>query len=374
MKGLVERKSVVFAGLVVTFLSNFNPGFLRAQTRTDSASRIATSYPSETTEDYNQRLEQLRNSLVKSGDGSGAGDYRIGSNDLLEINVFEAPELNRSLRVSAGGDITMPLLGEVRAVGLSARELEKVLEDRLLKYMKDPHVGVFVSSIQSHPVSVAGAVKKPGVFQVQGPKSLLEMLSMAEGLADDAGDEVLVMRGAGLQASANQTSGAKEQNASDATLNTSGPVDRSNDEETTRINLKNLLESGNPQFNVAIFPGDIIKVSKAGIVYVVGEVKKPGGFVMKSHEQMSVLKAIALAQGLTSTSSKSHTRIIRTDEGTGQKTELPVDLDKILSGKAPDPPLNAADIVFVPNSTGKTVLYKGSEAVMATASGLVIFH
>jgi polysaccharide export outer membrane protein len=382
MRRLVERKSVPFAGLVITSLFLFVPTILRAQTRTDATSRTVESYQSETTQDYNRRLEQLRRQLTKPGVSGEAGDYRIGANDLLEINVFEAPEFNRALRVSAGGEITMPLLGAVHSAGLTARELEKVLEDRLRKYMKDPHVGVFVSSIQSHPVSVAGAVKKPGVFQIQGPKSLLEMLSMAEGLADDAGDEVLVMRGAGLRVGTNLTSDLREQNTSHAptpeevasTPSASGKEDASTEMETIRINLRNLLESGDERFNVPIYPGDIIKVTRAGIVYVVGEVKKPGGFVLKSHEQMSVLKAIALAEGFTSTSAKGRTRIIRTDEKTGQKTEVPVDLDKILAGKAPDAPLNAADIVFVPNSAGKSALYKGTEAALATASGLIIFH
>jgi polysaccharide export outer membrane protein len=382
MKWLLEHKPVCFAALVVASLSVFAPNTLPAQTRIDSASGTRESYQSETTQDYNLRLEQLRRLLAKSGERTEAADYRIGANDLLEINVFEAPEFNRALRVSAGGEVTMPLLGTVQSAGLTARELEKVLEDRLRKYMKDPHVGVFVSSIQSHPVSVAGAVKKPGVFQIQGPKTLLEMLALAEGLADEAGDEVLVMRGAGLRVGTNLTTDATEQSTGHAWTpeetapppNASGQVDGSSEKETIRINLRNLLESGDSRFNVLIYPGDIIKVTRAGIVYVVGAVKKPGGFVMKSHEQMSVLKAVALAEGLTSTSAKGRARIIRTDESTGQKTEVPVNLDKILAGKAPDPPLNAADIVFVPNSAGKSALYRGSEAALATASGLIIFH
>jgi polysaccharide export outer membrane protein len=382
MKGLAKRRPALFLAILVSSLSIFTPTILLAQTPTDSLSRGAESNSFETTQDYNRRLEHLRRQFVRSSEGSGGGDYRIGANDLLEINVFEAPELNRALRVSASGEITMPLLGEVQSVGLTARELEKVLEDRLRKYMKDPHVGVFVSSIQSHPVSVAGAVKKPGVFQIQEPRSLLEMLSMAEGLAEDAGDDVLVMRGAGLRVGKNSASAAPEPNpASSSALeepapapSASGHEDSSSEKDTVRINLKNLLESGDERFNVAIYPGDIIDVTRAGIVYVVGDVKKPGGFVMKSHEQMSVLKAIALAEGFTSTSAKGRTRIIRTDQSTGQKTELLVDLDKILAGKIPDPPLNAADIVFVPNSAAKSAFYRGSEAALATISGLIIFR
>lgn len=382
MKGLAKRRPALFRAIVVASLSIFTPTILLAQTPTDSMSRAAESNSLETTQDYNRRLEHLRRQFVRSSEGSGGADYHIGANDLLEINVFEAPEFNRALRVSASGEITMPLLGEVQSVGLTARELERVLEDRLRRYMKDPHVGVFVSSIQSHPVSVAGAVKKPGVFQIQQPRSLLEMLSMAEGLADDAGDDVLVMRGAGLRVGKNSAIAASEPNAaSSSTLeepppapSASGREDASSEKDTIRINLKNLLESGDERFNVAIYPGDIIDVTRAGIVYVVGDVKKPGGFVMKSHEQMSVLKAIALAEGFTSTSAKGRTRIIRTDQSTGQKTEVLVDLDKILAGKSPDPPLNAADIVFVPNSAAKSAFYRGSEAALATISGLIIFR
>jgi polysaccharide biosynthesis/export protein len=374
-------RPIFFAALVIASLSAFAPITSRAQNRTNSPNRVE-SYQTETTQDYNQRLEQLRHVLAKTGEGAAASDYRIGPNDLIEINIFEAPELNRSLRVSAGGEITIPLLGTVQSAGLTARELEKVLEDRLRKYMKDPHAGVFVSSIQSHPVSVAGAVKKPGVFQIQGAKSLLEMLSMAEGLADDAGDEVLVMRGAGLRVGMSRLSDTPDMNTDHASTSVDAapapPASMheiaSSENETVRINLKSLLESGDERFNIPVYPGDIVKVTRAGIVYVVGEVKKPGGFVLKTHEQMSVLKAIALAEGLTSTSAKGRTRIIRTDENTGQKTEVPVDLDKILAGKTPDPPLNSADIVFVPNSAGKSALYKGSEAALATVTGLIIFH
>ena len=126
-------------------------------------------------------------------------DYRIGPEDLLDITVFEAPELNCSSRVSAGGEISMPLIGVVKADGLTPRELETVINELLRRtYMKDPHVGIIVHEMQSHTVSVVGAVKNPGVFQVRGSKSLLEMISLAGGLEDDAGGALEVLRGAGL--------------------------------------------------------------------------------------------------------------------------------------------------------------------------------
>jgi polysaccharide biosynthesis/export protein len=339
------------------------------------------NFQEETTQDYNRRLERLRQSLVERTPAAQAEEYRIGAHDVIEVNVFEAPELNRSLRVSAAGDISMPLVGGVEAAGLTAREVEGVLQERLREFIKDPHVGVSVAAIESHPVSVVGAVRKPGVFQLRGPKTVLEMLSLAEGLADDAGDDVLVMRGAGLRQSANPMNQEDEAKAarsgsSEFALPASAAAANydPNESETVKVNLKNVLDSGDPRYNVAVYPGDIVKVPRAGIVYVVGGVNKPGGFIMKSSEKMSVLKAVALAEGLTRTSSKGRARIIRTDAGSGERSEIAINLGKILSGKVPDPPLKAADIVFVPDSATKNALYRGSEAALQTAVGVAIWR
>src|ERR1700730_17747980 len=151
----------------------------------------------ETTQEFNQRLEESRMTLSRALPEPTVDESRIGPDDMLEITVFEAPELNHTLRVSANGEILLQLLGEVRAGGLTPRQLELVLQEVLRRtYMKDPHFGVFLREWQSHPVAVVGAVKRPGVFQIRGTRTVLELLSMAEGLADDAGDAVLVMRGA----------------------------------------------------------------------------------------------------------------------------------------------------------------------------------
>jgi polysaccharide export outer membrane protein len=364
--------------------------------------RAATA---ESTEDYNRKLEKLREQFAETRERQ-TGDYRIGPQDLLDINIFEAPELNRTVRVSENGEVSLPLLGGIHVVRLTARELENTLAAKLREFLKDPHVSVMVTAIESHPVSVIGEVNKPGVFQVRGSKTLLEMLSMAQGLAPDAGDEVLVMRNAGYnrgQADGAQTtragSGDRDSKDTDGIKNGTGSDDSGKngslkknatasmegandagtkqgqqDSDTIAINLRHLLNSRDPGFNVPIYAGDIVKVTRAGIVYVVGAVRKPGGFTVKGNEQMSLLKAIALAEGLSSTSSKGHTRIIRTDEGSGRRSEIPVELGKILDGKAPDMNLQAADIVFVPNSTGKTVLFRSTDAIVNTASGVAIFH
>jgi polysaccharide export outer membrane protein len=379
MARLLEKRCSFFvASLGLCFL--LSPPVSHSQTSEEPLNRTGQNPQEETTGDYNRRLEQLRRSLAAGTPGSQVSDYRIGAQDLLEVKVFEAPDLNRSLRVSAGGEISLPLLGSVQAAGLTAQELEAFLEYKLRKYMKDPHVDVLVNSVESHPVSILGAVKKPGVFQVRGPKSVLEMLSLAEGLNDDAGDDVLVMRGAGLRFADLQGDGKETANdqrpageASPAPRASQGSND-SNDNETVRVNLKNLLETGDARLNVPVYPGDIVKVPRSGVIYVVGEVKKPGGFVLKNNEKVTVLKAIALSEGLTPTSVKNRARIIRTDASGAQKEEIPIDLGRILDGKAPDQGLEPADILFIPNSTEKYAVYRGSEAVISAITSLLIFR
>lgn len=285
---------------------------------------------------------------------------RIGPEDLLNISVFEAPEMNSTARVSASGEISLPLLGAVHAAGLTPSELESVLKARLRgAYLKDPHVGVFVQELQSHPISVVGAVKVPGVFQIRGEKPVIEVLSMAQGLADDAGDTVLIVRGG-------EFAGPGNSNAASFPSQSNGAIEE--------IDLKKLLDSADSSWNLPVRPGDIVKVPRAGIVYVVGEVQKPGGFVLQNNESISVLQALALAQGPTHTSAIGRSRLIRTDPVTGKRTEIPMNLGRILAGKAPDAFLQPKDIVFVPNSAGKTVFYRGSEAALQTAAGVAIYR
>lgn len=348
-------------------------------TRQDTADDLTKSPPNlQTSGEWNQHLQKLleTNSAVSP---AGPQDYRIGFDDVLDIGVFEAQELNREVRVSSAGEISFPLLESVHAAGLTPRELELVLQELLRRtYMKDPHVSVFVREMQSHPVSVLGAVRRPGVFQVRGSKTLLEILSLAEGLADDAGEMVIIMRGAGLQNNASTHAKmallAKESARKETAT---APYTAKNGfapENIVQVNLKNLLDSSDVHQNPIVNPGDIVKVLRAGIVYVVGEVQRPGGFVMKSNEKMSVLQVIALSGGLTRTASKAGARIIRTDEQSGLREQTPIDLAKILAGKAPDPVLEARDIVFVPNSAAKTTFSRGLEAAAQTLTGLLIFH
>jgi polysaccharide export outer membrane protein len=339
----------------------------------------------ESTEEWNRRLQEQAVSTEPMA-SVGPREYTIGPEDVLYVNVFEAQEMNREVRVSASGEISLPLLGAVPAAGLTPRELEKKLEELLhQKYMKDPHVGVFVREMQSHPVSVMGAVRKPGTFQIRGSKTLLEILSLAEGLAEDAGEEVIILRG-GVQ---NNVTGSLSEKANDVTASSSphsqepekpGGADAGTDKSSpfsqnvVKVNLKDLLDSTDPSHNPAVYPGDIVKVSRAGIVYVVGAVRKPGGFAMKGNERISVLQAIALSEGLTRTAAKNGARIIRTNEQNGERAGTPIDLGKILSGKSPDPMLGPRDIVFVPDSAAKSTFSRGVDVGAQTLAGLLIFH
>ena len=341
-----------------------------------------TSPALKTSEDWNRRLGQLVTADSITPDSDPA-KYRIGPDDVLDINVFAAPELNRIVRVSSGGDISLPLLASVPAAGLTPAELEAHLRDLLRRtYMKDPNVSVFVRDLQSHPVSVVGAVKTPGVFQVRGPKTLLEVLSLAGGLSDDAGDTAIIMPGAtSVPRSVRERSAVPEDVPSPSPTVTSLTSanayldpDAHSREVGIQVKLKELLDSSDPHNNPVVYPGDIIKVTRAGVVYVVGEVKKPGGFTLKSSEQLSVLQVIALSEGFTSTAAKSNARVIRTDPVTGKRKEFGIDLNKIMKGKSQDIVLEAKDIVFVPNSAARTTLSRGAEAAAQTLTGLLIFH
>lgn len=367
--GVLQVKPGVAVLTVVLLYSLILPGLLARQ-------KPVPSTPPQSETDWVQQLNGRLQQLNGEENVKADYDYRIGPQDLLDINIFEAPELNHSLRVSANGEISMPLIGSVNAMGLTAKELENSIQSKLLRYIKDPHVSVLVTSIESHPISVIGEVNKPGVFQVREPKSLLEVLSLGQGLSPDAGDEVLVIRGGATESTGAgfmQVDSPGKMQGIAAPQSDAQPQSQATG-NTTYVKLEDLLASGDPRFNLAVNPGDVVEVTKAGIVYVVGSVKRPGGFVMKNSESLSVLQAIALAEGLTDTSAKSRARIIRSDEKSGKRTEIPINLAKILSGKAPDEVLKPADIVFIPDSTAKGAFYRGMGAAVTTASGVAVWR
>jgi polysaccharide export outer membrane protein len=285
-------------------------------------------------------------------------DYTIGPEDLLNIDVFNVPELNKTVRVANDGMISLPLIGRVQAAGLTTAELRKELEAKWAEtYLENPQVTVFVADFRSRPVSVIGAVDKPGLFYLAAPRTLIEVLSMAGGLgkrADAPGRTVLVTRREGF-ADLQFTDGMSLV-----------AVDK------LEINLRKLLYSHNDALNIEIKPFDTVSVSRADIVYVVGEVRRPGGFVLQDQEKLTVMQALALAEGCTGTAARRNAMIIHRSED-GSRTEVRINLSKVLKGKAHDPELAANDVLFVPTSWGKAAGFRGAEAALGTLSGVLIY-
>lgn len=264
---------------------------------------------------------------------AAAADYRIGAADDVAISVLQAPELNRTVRVTEQGVISLPLVGELQAGGLTSAELETAIEEALgRRYIKNPEVTVQVTEIRSRPVSVGGAVLRPGIQQVRATMRLLDAIAMAGGVRDDAGDTVVVVR-------------------------------KSEDDrvDPIEIPLKPLLESREPDLNLALRPGDTVTVRTADTVYVVGAVKKPGAFTMRGNERLTVLQALALGEGLVPAASQKEALVVRTGRD-GQRQEIPVDLAAVLRGKRPDVPLEAQDVLFIPTSGGKVAVRAALDA------------
>ncbi len=374
--------------ILAAFLLPLSLAAQQRQAPASSPASAARSFQGQTTQDYNARIQQLLGQNGVANFNSSLGDYRIGPEDLLEISVMEAPDLDRTVRVSEDGKISLPLLGTVHAAGLTSRQLQDVLEYLLSRsYMKNPHVSVFVQEMRSHPVSVFGAVEKPGVFQIRQAKTLIEVLSMAQGLATDAGDTVIVMHHpgdpgvAGPAASLHPVSAgttdpqsaAASPQSSAASTSTNDPADGM----SVKISLKKLLNSGDPRYNVLVYPGDVVKVTRAGIVYVVGQVRRPGGFLLKTNENISVLQALALAEGLSPTAAAKNARIIEPGASIGTRKMVAVNLEKILKGKSPDLMLESQAILFVPDSKGKALLHgfvQSMGGIASAVSGAAVYR
>ncbi|HLW51637.1 MAG TPA: polysaccharide biosynthesis/export family protein [Candidatus Angelobacter sp.] len=268
-------------------------------------------------------------------------DLRIGVGDLLEVAVFGAPDFDKQVRVSSSGEVTLPLVGAVRLAGATTAEAEKLLEKKLLDggFFNDPHVSVFEKEYQTQGVSVLGEVQKPGIYPMLGSHKLFDVISAAGGTTPKAGNQVTIAHRDRSQPSQNLTLAG---NGSDSTRN-----------------------------NPDILPGDTVVIQKAGVVYVVGDVHMPGGFVMDKPE-LTVLQALAMAQGANPTAKLDAARLIRRNGN--ERQEVPIALKKILSSKAPDINLQADDILFVPNSAAKSVMRRGLEAIVQAATGVAIYH
>jgi polysaccharide biosynthesis/export protein len=323
-------------------------------------------------------------------------DYILDSGDLLGVEVFDVAELTREVRVSETGFISLPLLPvKVRAAGLTAYQLQDKLAELLQVngLVSKPNVTVFIKEQHGQPITMMGAVKQPMVIEAVRQMTLLEALSRVGGLAEDAAGHILVTHSPRprLVASADDTAESLDNtvpsNSSEsektnvsavpaaATVAASAqPADSTADSDslTLRISLSDLLESGDPKFNVVLRGGDVVSVPRAGVVYAVGAVQRPGGFVMASdRQQLTVLKVLALSGGLTPTAKKGKAVIIR-QSAEPNRQEIPVDLDLILASKADDPLMLQSDILFVPNSNGKQALSRIAQSALGLASGVAL--
>jgi polysaccharide export outer membrane protein len=286
--------------------------------------------------------------------------YVLGVDDQITVQVLDLDEVNAKgpIRVDMRGNITLPLVGRLHVAGMSVEQVEAAIKERLKSVLKEPEVSVAVADFRSHPVSVLGAVKSPGVQQIRGVKTLSEVLSMAGGISGDAGNTIKVSR---------------RKDAGALPL----PVvkdDESGQYTVGEANIKNLMEAKNPADNIAILPNDVITVPKGELVYIIGAVKKSGGFVLNEKESITILQAIAMADGFDRFAAKNKALILRPVKGTQDKQEIPVDLRPLLAGKMKDFALLPNDILFVPVSGSKQAFARATEAAIGLGTGLVLYR
>jgi polysaccharide export outer membrane protein len=278
--------------------------------------------------------------LTPSGDH--AFEILIGPGDLIEVSVYGAPDYIKDVRVGATGEITLPLAGTVKVGGLAPAQAEALIAKRLGdgNFFNDPRVSVLEKEFSSQGISILGEVQKPGVYQMHGPRKLYDALSTAGGTTPRAGNTVTLLHRSDSQMS-----------------------------EVVTLSYDGKLSS---QSNIYVYPGDTVVVSKAGVVYVVGDVRLPGGFVMEN-ARMTILQAYAMAQGAGPNAALDRAQLIHKAEAERPPQETQISLKNILAAKSPDINLQPDDILYVPTSTAKKVATRTLEAIVQTASGIAIY-
>ena len=282
-------------------------------------------------------------------------DYTIGPGDVMTITIGDSPEMSGKYRVSDSGDIALPLLpNPVKAEGLTPLGLSRAVAAALKKaeLLRDPMVNVFVEEFHSRNVTVLGAVAKPSVYPLDRPTTLLEVISLAGGPTATAGNTVTVVR-------PSQSSDTKDPSAAESTMN---------------IDLAKLMEGKDPSLNILVQAGDSVSVSAAPIVYVVGAVTKPGGFVLPDPKSgMTILQAIAMAQGMTRVAAPKRSLIVRRPEEGAKSENIPVNIAQLMDGKSQDQKLHPNDILFIPESGMKKSLDKLGTVAMSAVNGMSIY-
>ncbi|MGB7555509.1 MAG: polysaccharide biosynthesis/export family protein, partial [Candidatus Korobacteraceae bacterium] len=275
-----------------------------------------------------------------SGQASDAATaLLLGAGDLLDVRVFDTPELSGKFRVDNLGQITLPVGGTIKVLGLTAEQVQVSIEDRLRQQdiLHHPHVEVFVLEYATQGVTVMGEVKLPGVYPLLGKHTVLDFISLAGGVTSSASKTVILTH-----------------------EHASGQV--------VTFDLSSSVQTEQQDFEVE--PGDRIVVTRAGVVYVIGDVGRPGGYLIENKDTVTVLQALALAQGLNKTA-KLDARLIRNSPSGRIESDLP--LKKILANQATDPGLQDGDILFVPVSGTKEWADKGVTSILQMAVGVVIY-
>ena len=266
---------------------------------------------------------------------------KLGPGDLIHVSVYEMPELDQRFRVSDQGTATLALIGELKVAGMTADELSREIATKLREgdFVRRPNVTVLVEEYTTQGVAVIGEVNKPGVIPIYSGRNVLDILSAAGGLKDTASTEILIRR-----------------------------QGQPGDPERVQLGRDRQSLSG-PM--VQVNPGDQIVVPVAGIVYMLGDLNRPGGYVMSENGKISLLQALTMAGGVTRTASENRTRLLRsTPNGYEEKS---IALKDIMNGKQKDIELQPRDVVYVPFSNLKHALL-GTQSILGSASSAAVFR
>ncbi len=288
-------------------------------------------------------------------------DYVLGTGDTVSIFV---PDLgaddqftpDKTFRIDGSGNLILPFVGQVHAAGLTTQALGQEIEAALAgKILKHPQAVVTITQFNSQPVSVYGEVTVPGLHQLVGGKNLFDALSLAGGLSEHLGNTITITRNLKW-----------------------GPIPLPNAHDDpsgqfciASLNVKSLLKVSDPSHNIPLMPEDVITVSRSEVVYAVGSLNSPGGFELGQNESLSTLQVIALAQGLNRTAAADRAIILRALPGSKTRTQIPVNVKQLMAGNGTDLPLQADDILFIPNSKSKSAAYRTLDIIGVSTSAAI---
>jgi polysaccharide biosynthesis/export protein len=302
--------------------------------------------------------EMVNASIIAAADK----DYRISAGDVIQLQIEDAPELSHYYRVSSSGHIEIPVLGLVEAQNKTTFELARLIKKGLRdqEYLNEPNVLVTIKQYNSQTFLIQGSVRNPGVYQTEGRPSLLTMIGLAGGLAVDHGSTAFILRpnktkkparapDTQISSLQDQTPDADQSTQTPAGGSASAPSEDP-DYELIKVNIGALYKG---QFDQRVEPGDIINIPRSDVFFVTGEVKSPGSFTLK--DGTTLRQAVSLAQGLTFNAKGAQAVIFREDPALGSRKEIKVDISAVINGKKEDIPLQANDLIIVPNSRTKSI-------------------